>query len=58
MQRLRLWFFGWYMFARAVRMARRKKHGAGRMKWHYALKMGRSYRWLVYGQKYGHQPPV
>lgn len=53
MKRFRLWLYSWYMFARAIRMARGKKHGAGRMKWRYAIKMGQAYRYIVYGQKYG-----
>lgn len=52
MKRVRLWFFGWYMFARAVGMARRKKHGAGKMPWGNAIKMGLHYRFIVYGQNY------
>ncbi len=50
--RIRRWFYSWHMFARAIHMARRKKHGAGRMPWRNAVKMGLAYRWIVYGQFY------
>lgn len=45
------------MFVRAVRMARAKKRGAGKMPWGNALKMGACYRWIVDGQMRGGKPP-
>jgi len=54
---IRRYLHGWYMWARALRMARRKRHGAGAMKWKYALRMAASYRWLVDGQMRGGRPP-
>lgn len=44
------WLYGWYMWARAIHLVRRKKHGAGPMKWRYALKMAAAHRYVVDGQ--------
>lgn len=50
MGRIRRYFYGWYHFARAYRMAREKKHGAGKMKFIYAIRMGACARCMVDGQ--------
>ena len=47
---LRRYVYGWQCFARAYRMARRKKHGAGRMRLLYALRMGACFRFIADGQ--------
>lgn len=51
------YFYGWYMAARAWRMARRKKHGAGRAPLYIAWRMAMAYRWLVDGQMRKGKPP-
>lgn len=53
----RRWLYGWLMWARAVRMMRTKKHGAGKQPWLYAFRMGAAYRWIVDGQMRNGQPP-
>lgn len=52
MERLRLWFRGWFFYFRAIYKVRAKKHGKGPMEWRYALLMARSARFIVYGQHY------
>ncbi len=47
---MRRYFYGWWMFFRAIRLARRKKHGAGKIPWRNAIKMGACHRYLVDGQ--------
>ena len=47
---MKRWLYGWYMFGRAVYLSRAKRHGAGPMKWKYAIRMGRAYRFIVDGQ--------
>ena len=47
---MRRWLYGWKMWARAVWLVRRKKHGAGPMRWRHAFKMGAAHRYLVDGQ--------
>ena len=44
------YIYGWRCWFRALRMARAKRHGAGRMKWRYAFKMAAAYRFIVDGQ--------
>lgn len=41
------WFYGWYMWARAIWLTRKKKHGAGRQPWRYAFKTAAAVRYLV-----------
>lgn len=45
------WLYGWRMWTRALWMVRRKRHGAGKMPWRYALAMARDVRFLVDGQR-------
>lgn len=54
---IRRYLYGWFVWARAIRMARTKRHGAGPMKWRYAFRMAASYRWIVDGQMRGGKPP-
>lgn len=49
------YLYGWFMFVRAFRMARAKKHGAGQQSLVNAFKMGAAYRFIVDGQ---HKRPV
>lgn len=44
------WCYGWYMWARAIRMVRTKRHGSGAQPWRYTLKMAGHARYLVDGQ--------
>lgn len=48
---------GWSMWVRALRMARRKKHGAGRQSWRNALRQAACDRWIVDGQLRGGNLP-
>lgn len=51
------YFHGWFMWGRAIWMARTKRHGAGPMKWKYVFKIAASYRWIVDGQMRNGKPP-
>lgn len=48
---------GWRMWLRALYLCRTKRHGAGPMRWKYALQMAACYRWIVDGQMRGGEPP-
>lgn len=49
---MKRYFYGWWMAAWAFRKARRKKHGAGKMPFGNALRMGAAMRFLIDGQHY------
>lgn len=42
--------YGWQCFFRTLRMARAKKHGAGKQTWENAIKSAACYRYIVDGQ--------
>jgi hypothetical protein len=50
------YWYGWWMFARAIWIVRRKRHGSGKMKWRYALRIAACVRHIVDGQ-YCNRPP-
>ena len=41
------YFYGWYMWARAIYIIRGKKHGKGKQPWRYALKTAAATRYLI-----------
>lgn len=45
--------YGWWIFARALWIVRRKRHGAGAQPWRYAFATASCERWLVDGQHRG-----
>ena len=46
----RRYWYGWWMFTRAVWIVRTKKHGAGKLAWNLAFRMGSCHRFIVDGQ--------
>lgn len=44
------WIRGWFFYWRAVYKTRTKKHGAGAQPWRHCFAMGRSARFIAYGQ--------
>lgn len=51
------YFYGWWMWLRAVWIVRRKKHGAGKQRWSHAFKTAACVRYLVDGQHRGSRGP-
>lgn len=49
--------YGWFIFWRAFRMQRRKKHGAGKQNVRSAVYIAMCARWIVDGQHRGGRDP-
>lgn len=52
-----MYFYGWRIFLRSLRIQRAKKHGK-RQPWKYALITARMQRWIVDGQHRGAACPL
>lgn len=53
----RCYLHGWYIFFRALRMQRVKKHGGGRQDWRSAIFIARCARWIAAQQHKPHLNP-
>ena len=47
---MNMYLYGWYIFFRALKICRAKKHGAGKQPWGYAIKTASCARFIVDGQ--------